>query len=650
MKLFESGQIGSMKLKNRIFMAPMGSSTEDLDGGFSREAIDYFAERAKGGCGMIMVSACVSKELEGRLLFCLDSEIYRNRLEKFIEEIHSYGAKVCIQLLAGFGRVGGMQPGTFKPTSASEVPYMWAPDVTCRALTKDEIKRLVESYGKAAALSKACGADCVEIHGYGGYLIDQFMSEIWNKRTDEYGGSFENRMRFPIELMDAVRANCGTDFPIIFKMTPCHYIPGGRELEEGIRIAKMLEEYGVAAIQVDAGSYETHQISLPTAYAKRNYQLELSAEIKKAVSIPILSSGQLGDPGVAEKGLNDGIVDYVGLGRSVLADPYWANKVKANREDDVIPCIRCNEGCLGRVSQNFRIGCSVNPLTGKESYNRITPVDEKKKVLVIGGGPGGVEAALTAMEQGHEVELWEKADTLGGNLIAAAAPDFKVPVKNLLNYYRHQCEKRNVKISFLKEASAEEIIGHKADLVILATGSSHIIPKIPGIDQKSVTTAVDVLKGKASIGEKIVVVGAGLVGMETALHLLSLGKQVTVIEMKDRILPEPMFETDVKMLNELIAESGMTCKVSTMLCEIKDGSVVAESPEGREEINCDTVVLALGFRSNNALQKELEGKVPEVVAVGDAVSPRKVLSAVWESYYAIRALNESIKCNGGIIR
>lgn len=643
MKLFESGKIGKMKLKNRVFMAPMGCSLEDTDGGFSQQAVDYFAERAKGGCGMIIAGVFISRELEGRLLFSLDSEDYRNRFEKFVEEIHSYGAKVCIQLSPGFGRVGGMQPGTFKPTSASEVPYMWNPDITCRAITKDEIKNLVEIYGKAAAMVKACGGDCIEIHGYGGYLVDQFMSEIWNKRTDEYGGSLENRMRFPIELMDAIRANCGHDFPIIFKMTPCHYIPGGRELEEGIKIAKMLEEYGVAAIQVDAGSYETHYISLPTVYAKRNHQLELSAEIKKVVSIPVMTSGQLGDPEIAEKAIEDGIVDYVGLGRAILADPNWASKLKNNRADDIIPCIRCNEGCLVRVSNGFRIGCAVNPLTGKERDNKIHSVDEKKKVLVIGGGPAGIEAALTAVKQGHHVELWEKGDSLGGNLIAASAPDFKEPMKRLLNYYRNQCAKSNLKISFSKEANADEIAGYGADLVIVATGSSHIVPRsITGINNKNVTTAVDVLTGKTNVGENVVVVGAGLVGIETALQLNSLGKNVTVIEMKDKVLPEPLFETDLNALKILIAESNIKCKTSTKLSEVKDGSVIVESEGVPEEFNCDSVVLAMGFKANNELENELEGRVNEIITVGDAVAPRKIINAVWEGFYSIRALNERI--------
>lgn len=641
MKLFESGKIGNMKLRNRIFMAPMGSATEDTDGGFSNTSIDYYAARAKGGCGMVMVSACVTKEFEGRLLYCLDSVAYGNRFARFTDEIHSYGTKVCVQLLAGFGRVGGVQPGTFLPTSASAVPYKWNPDITCRELTIDEIKRIVKAYGYAAGLAKANGADCVEIHGYGGYLIDQFMSSAWNIRTDEYGGNLENRMRFPMELMDAVRENCGKDFPILFKMTPCHYFPGGREMEEGIQIAKMLEEYGVDALHIDVGCYDSLHLVIPTVYMEKNLDLQAAEVIRKIVNIPVMTSGQLGNPKAAEQALQDGKIDYVGIGRGILADPNWANKIKYEKEEDIIPCIRCNEGCLGRVSAGQRIGCAVNPLSGKEKDNVIKPINEKKKILVIGAGPGGIEAALTASKQGHDVELWEKSDTIGGNLRAAGAPNFKKPIINLIDYYKIQCQKSNVRIVFNREATSEDIISYGADLVILGTGSNTIIPKIDGIDSENVVTATDVLLNKKTVGNKIVVAGGGLVGIETAIHLKQMGKDVTVVEMQDKILAEKMISNNLAALNQLMKENGLSYLTSTKVQSVNDSGIIVDHFGKIETIPCDNLVLAVGFRPNNSLMEELEGKINDIIIIGDAIKPRKILDSVWEGYYAIRALHES---------
>ena len=642
MKLFETGYIGKMKLKNRIFMGTMGHEAHDPDGGYSVLQREYFAERAKGGTGLIMCSGIVSSKFEGHIGNVFESESVYTRFEQFVDAIHGYGSKVCVQLIPGAGRVGaGLYGYEGEPISASEVPTLYNPDVICREMTKDEIHFLVEAFGKSAAMVKRAGADCIQIHAYGGYLTDQFMSAAWNKRTDEYGGDLNGRMRLPLEFIAEVKKTCGEDFPIIFKFTPDHCFEGGRKLEEGLEIAKMLEAAGVHALHVDVGCYETIYNVIPPIYDyKENIHAEASGEVKKVVNIPVISSGKLGDPELAEKVLQEGKLDFVGLARPLLGDPHWANKVKEGRIDDITPCIGCNEGCVMRIGQGKRIGCAVNPLAGKDKENLIKPSKNSKSVLVIGGGPGGIEAAITAAKVGHKVELWEKSGNLGGNLIAAGAPEFKMDILPLINHYRAQINKLGVNVKYMKEATAADVEKVNPDLVVLATGSDPIIPEIPGADKKNVCTAVDVLKKKKYPGNNVVVVGGGFVGIETALHLAMQGKKVTVVEMLDRVLAETMSPIDIMMLSKMIAESGITILTSTKLIGIEDAKITVESNGVQSTIDCDTVVLAIGFRANNSLEEELKDKVKDIVTVGDAVAPRKVLNATWEGYHAIRAFTE----------
>jgi len=640
-KIFDRTSVGNVQLKNRVFFAPMGSATEDTDGGFTQKSIDYYAARAKGGCSMVMVSATVTKEFEGRLLYSLDDVSYANRFERFTEEMHSYDCRVCVQLLAGFGRVGGVQPGTFVPTSASAVPYYWNPDITCRELTRDEIHRIVVAYGKAAKLAKDYGADCVEIHGYGGYLIDQFMTSLWNRRTDEYGGSLENRMRFPRELMDAVRETCGKDFPILFKMTPIHYTPGGRELPEGLEIARWLEEYGVAAVQVDVGCYDSLELTIPTTYSSDNKDLEAARRVKQELSIPVIVSGQLDDPDEVERVLGADDVDYVSIGRGLLADPYWVTKVQLGLVDDITRCIRCNE-CVLRVANGTRIGCSVNPHAGKETESRIPSTTVQRRVLVVGGGPGGCEAALTAKREGHDVVLWERDDRVGGTLLAAGGPKFKKPIRQLISSQSRQLAELGVPVVTGKTATAEDIVAYDADLTIIATGSHAFVPRVPGIESKQVVSATDLLKGRADVGETCIVIGAGLVGLETALHLTGQGRNVTVVEIQPRILNEQLESHNEAALRKLISESPVEILTGTTLRNVEPGSVVVERDGESLRLPCDSVVLAAGFVKNDGLAAEVSGRVRDLVTVGDANGPRKIMDAVWEGYNAIRALNTRI--------
>jgi len=647
MKLFEPGRIGKMSLKNRIVMCPMGvGGLTDPDGGFSSRARDYYVARAKGGTGLIITSATlVTTAIEGEalksLISVLDSFDKKSRLSELAEEVHHYGAKLCIQLSPGVGRVSAPPFGAKPPVSASAVPAFWLPDTSCRELTKEEIKMLVEAYGNSAALARDSGVDAIEIHGYGGYLVDQFMTALWNKRADEYGGDLDGRMRFPMELIQSVKDSCGKDFPIIFKFTPKHYIEGGRELDEGLEIARRLEEAGVSALHVDMGCYESWYTTIPPVYQPPACQIELAEAVKKVVKIPVIAHGKLGYPEVAEAVLRDGKADFIGLGRPLLADPEWANKVKEGRVDDIVPCIGCHDGCLSRIFTGKHISCAVNPTCGKEREYELSPAPEPKSVLVIGGGPGGLEAAIVAARRGHKVALWERGPQLGGNLLPAMQPDFKRDIRRLVEYLTAQVRKLGVSVQLMKEATPNNVLDANPDVVIIATGSDPIVPDLPGIERGNVSTAVEVLLGRKKVGDRVVVAGGGFVGCETAVFLARQGKKVTIIEMLDRLMPpteQPVFAINEMMLRKMIEESGIKVLTNTKLLEVQEGRVVVESQGTKKQIECDSLVLALGLRPRNRLEKALDGRVKQVFTIGDAAEPRRIINAIWEGFHAARII------------
>ena len=641
MKLFESGYIGEMKLKNRLIMAPMESGMHDADGGCSVQFINYFAERAKGEVAMVICCGLTTTRFEGPGSIRFESMKVFDRLKRFIDKIHGYDCKVCCQLGTGSGRVCLYPPDAPLPPAASEAANFWDAGRMHRAYTHDEICFLVEAYGKAAALVKSAGADAVEIHGEGGYLVDQFMTPLWNQRNDIYGGDFDGRMRFPLELISEIKMTCGEAFPIIFKFACDHMLHGGRTLEEGLIIAKRLEKAGIHALHVDIGCYETWYRAIPPIYEyEENLHASACAEVKKTVDIPVICAGKLGDPETAEQVLREEKMDFVALGRPLLSDPYWPKKVAGNRIEEIVPCIGCNEGCMKRIFSGMSIGCAVNPLVGQGNENRIKPLKHPKSILVIGGGPAGLEAAITAARQGHRVTLWEKNSRLGGNLLAAGAPKFKKDILRLIDYYKAEIYKSGVDVFCMKEGTAEEIAGFNADHVIVATGSCPIIPDLPGIKRRNVSTAIDVLTGKSFPLDRAVVVGGGLVGIETALYLEQQGKTVTVIELQDSILPEPLFPIDSMMLKHMLAKTGIAIHTGTKLLSIGDGSITVENNGDQSSLECDSIILAIGFRPNSGLAEQLTGRVKNVVKIGDAVAPRKVLDAVWEGCHAVMALTE----------
>lgn len=635
--LFDKTYIGKMKLKNRVFMSPMGT-TGEADGAYNIDAINYFMERAKGGAGLIITGAnVVSTKYEPRPCTELSDFHHVERLNMLIDRCHHYGAKVCVQLSPGLGRQQFTDPFT-PPYSAGSVGSFWFPDLICKPFTKEDIQYLVGKVGYSASLAVMAGADAVELHAYGGYLLDQFQSKQWNNRTDEYGGSLENRMRFTLECIEAIKKNIPDTVPLLVKFTPDQRVEGFRDLSEGIEMAKILEKAGVDALHVDTGCYEEWYQAITTVYSKPGHKLDVQKAIKDVVSVPVLGDGKLFDPKLAEKVVNDGILDYVGLGHEMLADPHWVNKVKKNQLEDITPCVGCNE-CLLSGFSGKHYYCAVNPTCYAEKEYAL-PADTglKRKVLIIGGGPAGMEAAITAKRRGFEVDLWEKADKLGGTLWPAGGPDFKADVLKLITYLETQCHKLGVNISLNKAATKDNIKGLDYDRIILATGANPAMPPIEGIEKTVLAT--DYLTHQVTTGDNVVIIGAGLAGSEAACDLAGQGKNTVLIEMLPDILAlaNHCLNNDQHLRN-MIKDRGVNVVTGAKVTKITDDSITYEKDGEVRTVSCDTVLNAAGFKPNNQLEDLLEEEYDDkVVVIGDAVAPRKILTAIHEGYHAIRVM------------
>lgn len=634
--LFDKTQLGSMKLKNRIFMSPMGT-TGEADGSYCNEGIDYFMERAKGGAGLIITGAnVVSTKYEARPCTELSNFHHVERLNMLIERCHNYGAKVCVQLSPGLGRQQFTDPFT-PPYSAGSVGAFWYKDLICKPFSKEDIHYLVEKVGYSASLAINAGADAVELHAYGGYLLDQFQSKQWNNRTDEYGGSLENRMRFTLECIDAIKKNVPKNFPILVKFTPDQRVEGFRTLDEGIEMAKIFEKAGVTALHVDTGCYEEWYQAITTIYSKPGHKLDVQKAIKEVVNIPVLGDGKLFDPKLANKVIEDGTLDYLGLGHEMLADPYWPTKVKEGRYEDIRPCVGCNE-CLLAGFSGKHYYCAVNPTCYAErDYALPKPDGSKKSILVIGGGPGGMSAAITARQRGWDVELWEKTDRLGGTLWAAGGPDFKADIIKLINYMKVQCDKLGVKVRYNRTATAENVLGGHWDKVILAAGSDPAKPPIPGIE--IATPVSEYLTHNATAGKKVVIIGGGLAGTEAACDIAPHADEVTIVEM----MPDILFNAahclnNDQHLRNMVKDRGVKVAAGAKVTNITPDSVTYEKDGETITLACDTVFNAAGFKANNQLEDLLESNYDDVTVIGDAIAPRKILTAVHEGYHAIRVM------------
>ncbi len=629
--------IGKMTVKNRIAMAPMGLNSGHKDGTIADDEIDYFEERAKGGTGLIIMGCqFLTEELaQGSMEGYLDNTYCIPQLTTLVEAVHRYGTKICAQISCGTGKnafANMLKDG--RPVSASEIPSMFNPDLLCRALTVEEIKTIMEQFKFSAGILKAAGFDAIEIHAHAGYLVDQFMSAVWNKREDEYGGSPENRMRFAIEIVEAIREAVGPDMPILFRMAVKHNFEGGRTFEETIPLMKLLEEAGVDALDIDSGSYESIDYIFPPAYLGDACMADVCEPARQAVSIPLLNAGNH-TPETAVELIESGKADFVLFGRPLIAEPDMANKLLASKRDEVRPCIRCNDDCIGRILNRLtKISCSVNPATGFEKRFKCKPAAKQKHVVVIGGGPGGMEAARTAAMRGHKVDLFEKEVDLGGQLRSAATPPFKSQLRELVTWYKRQLEIHGVTVHLSEAIDANSPILADADEIIIGTGAVPVMPPIDGID-----TTVNILDAHIDesrlVGDTIIYCGGGLSACDSALETAMKGKKVAIVEMLDEIAIGDHFINKASLVPMLVA-NGVEIYTGHKVTKIMADGVKTIDKEGSEvTILGTTVVASFGMKANNAVAMEIDAKYHNKVRIiGDSDVVGKVGGAVRSGMYA----------------
>jgi 2,4-dienoyl-CoA reductase-like NADH-dependent reductase (Old Yellow Enzyme family)/thioredoxin reductase len=635
--LFTPLTIKGTILRNRIVMPAMNTNFGEKDGSVSERLIDYFVERGKGGTGLIISSPAYidpSARKRARSLL-LHEDSYIPKLLRFTQSVHQTGARILLQLNHNGRLIKSSKDYKTAVTSGavgpSAIPHLLTGDIP-HALTIEEIKMLIEKFGDAARRAKEAGFDGVEIHGSHGYLIDEFFSVYSNRRIDEYGGSIENRMRFPLEIVHRVRELTGNDFLLCYRFNASDYAPVETPLSDVIQLCQRLEKAGIDLLHLSAGNSETPAMllrTLPPCSAPRGCYADLSAAVKEKVGVPLIVVGRINTPEIAENILIDGKADLVATGRALIADPYWPEKALKGQSQTIRRCLGCSQGCQEQLVQEKEITCIYNPEVGREN-ERIQPAPKKKKVWVVGGGPGGMEAAVVAHLRGHYVELYERDNELGGQSLLAATPPGKEEFIAVRDFLASEIKRLQIDVHLNEEITLEKVVEGRPDAMIIATGASPLIPDLPGIRGSNVMTAWDVLKGK-TVAEKIVVVGGGLVGIETGLFLAQKGRKVIIIEMLDKIALDAGLLNRARLEEEL-KKTDIEARCNTELVGIDEKGAIVRSRGMKSLLPADTVVLALGASPLNHLFDTLKDNVPEIYAVGDCVKPRKILEAVREAY------------------
>ena len=640
-RLFERSYIGKMPLSNKFIMCSMSTHAGDSGGLLSDDQIEYYEERARGGAGMIVlegqfISSSIDKSLA--TMTASGTPAQSLRWVMLVERLRGFNTRLCNQLVVGPGRnVGIGIDNTFPGPSA--VPLFTDPTKKTYAMNKEEIHEISRAYAEAALASKSAGFDCIEIHAHGGYLLDTFIMKLWNHRTDEYGGSVENMARLPVEIVKAIKEAAGPDYPIIFRMAAQHHFEGGRTLEESLGIIKLLDAAGVDAFDIDSGAYETWDWMFPPAYYGDAPSMDDAVAIKRVTDKPVLITNNITLDSAAEA-LEEGKSDFFMIGRPLIADPHMVRKAYEGREEDIRPCIRCNEYCIGGPFNGRRVSCSVNPQVLQEKVFTLGKTTDPKKVVVIGGGPGGLEAARVAAIKGHDVTLYEKAGTLGGQIAAAATPPFKSQLNKYLKYLIGQNKKLGVNIHLNTEIDENSPELADADKIIVAIGAKPVIPPIKGIDGENVIEVIDAhLHRRSEIGNTVVLAGGGLSGCDCALELAMEGKEVTIIEMLDEVAVNAMIINRMALLKKL-AEYKVNLLTGKKILEFTDDGVIAENKDGsKQKINADTVIVSFGMQSLNNLADKICNKYPTAKAIGDCVSIGQVGETVRSGFYAAWAID-----------
>ncbi len=673
--LFTPWKIGNVEIKNRIVMCPMGGTSlfgwMELTGcHFDQEAAQLFLARAKNNVGLIIPGiAPVRDTIWGKWLW--QNPKMFDDLKVFMDEIHKTGAKVFIQLTAGMGRSWAIPDNLaamhknkvlralVKPVidtshelaSPSALPCRWDPEIICPEMTVKQIHEIIDAFAKTAKLCKDAGVDGVEVHAvHEGYLLDQFTMAWTNKRTDEYGGSFENRFRFPVEIVKAIKSVCGEDFPVSLRYSVeskvkdfCvgavpgeAYVEAGRNMAESEKAARYLQDAGYDMLNCDNGTYDSWYWAHPPMYMPQNCNLEDVAHIKKFVDIPVVCAGRM-EPDVGAKAVADGLIDGVGVARQFLADGEWVTKLVEDRVEDIKPCICCHNGCFNfchykghandqNLSDSMGLArCAINPETMQSKKYHIVPAKKVKHIAVIGGGIGGMESALLLAKRGHKVKLYEKSGELGGVFLAAAAPSFKEKDRDLIAWYRRELTKYPIEVKLNTEVTDLASLG--ADEVVVATGAKANRLPVPG-GEKGIQ-AVDFLRGRREVGENVTIIGGGLTGCEIAYELFLQGKHPTIVEMKDDLIAvKGVCLANSSYLRDFFNAYKVPVYLETGLREIKDGSVVVAGKDGKTfEIASDSVILSVGYKPAPIAEKS-----KHVHIVGDASKVGNLRTVIWQAW------------------
>ena len=672
--LFTPWKIGNVEIKNRIVMCPMGGTSLfgwfELGGcHFDKEAAKLFLERAKNNVGLIIPGIAPLRDTFWGKWLWQNPKMFEE-LKVFMDEIHATGAKLFIQLTAGMGRswaitelVAPLHKNKFtraliKPildtshelASPSPQKSRWAHDIECPEMTVEQIHEIIEAFAKTAKLCRDAGVDGVEVHAvHEGYLLDQFAIEFFNKRTDDYGGSFENRYRFAKEVVEAIKAECGEDFPVSLRysveskmkgfckgaMPGEDYVEVGRAMEESERAAKYLEDAGYDMLNADNGTYDSWYWAHPPMYMPENCNLEDVAHIKKFVNIPVVCAGRM-DAEVGAQAVAEGRIDGVGVARQFLVDPEWVTKLIEDRVEDIKPCICCHAGCFNFSSSKGHANtqdltdtmglarCALNPETMQSKKYNLKPAKKQKNVAVVGGGIGGMEAAIVLAKRGHTVTLYEKTDKLGGVFIAAAAPSFKEKDRALITWYEREIT-RYPSITVKMNTTVTDVASLGADEVIIATGAVAKQPPIPGVEHT--VEAVDYLLGNKAVGERIVVIGGGLTGCEIAYELYLSGKKPTVVEMQDDLITtKGICLANTSYLRDFFETNSVPVHLETGVTEIGEGGVTVKHKDGSTEtIECDSVILSVGYNPAPLTTKGVH-------VIGDAKKVGNLRTVIWGAW------------------
>ncbi|MBF0103416.1 MAG: FAD-dependent oxidoreductase [Desulfobacterales bacterium] len=659
--LFEPIQINQLTIKNRIYMPAMHLAMANQFEVTDR-LVDFYAERAKGGVGMITVGYATVDELSGNVTnIGAHDDKYIPGLKRLAQVIQQHGARAAVQL----NHAGRYNYSFFingkQPVAPSAIASRMTRE-TPKALELSEIKAIIQYFADAAYRVKQAGYDAVEVLSGTGYLISEFLSPLTNQRTDDYGGTLENRMRFGLEIMQAIKGKTGKDFPLIVRMNGNDFMSQGQGQKELHVYARYLvEQAGVDALCINAGWHEA-RVPQIVASVPRGAFAYLARAIKMQVSVPVIASHRINDPKTARELLSDGMCDMVAMGRSLIADAYLPEKAQHGREKEIVHCIACAQGCFDNLFRLKSVECMCNPTAGYEKKYSVTSLGTPKKVMVIGGGPAGMSAAIAASKRGHHVTLYEQSSQLGGQLFLAAAPPGREEFAELAKDLSNQIHHMKIHVILNHTVTHQTIENEKPDAIILATGAIQATIPIPGVNRPHVVQAWDVLSNKVLTGRRVVVIGGGAVGVETSLFLAEKGtlspealkflfvnkaedndtlytlatkgtKEITLIEMIAEVGKDIGKSTRWTMLQDMTRE-GIKSTISTQAIEITESGIKVKTPQGLEDIPADTIVLAIGSKSNNPLQPIIEQmKIPFKV-VGDAKKVATAFQAVHEGYAA----------------